>query len=188
MIIRMNRALRRRGGATTVEVSVVISVFLLFLFGIFEYCRFIFFMHVSTNAARDGARYAVVNVDKPTDFDNVDTVYGGTTYLSIKNYVEQRIASNGKMITGYNVEVFPCDQSQLSQTLPIVARKPAGSYPTAPRNPAPGYTGELAWNVASFGERIAVRITGTYRPILPNFLLMKLTYNMDIIVTANSEG
>ena len=25
-------------------------------------------------------------------------------------------------------------------------------------------------------------------PLLPNFLLMKTTYNMNIIVTANSEG
>jgi Flp pilus assembly protein TadG len=188
MIIRMNSAIRRRGGATTLEASVVISVFLLFLFGLFEYCRFIFFMHVSTNAARDGARYAVVNVDKPTNFDFNNTTYGGTNFLSIRNYVDQRIATNGKMLSNYKVEVFPVDNTQLSQTTPIIVRKSAAANPTTPRNPTPPYTGELAWNAASFGERIAVRINGTYRPILPNFLLMRSTYDMEIIVTANSEG
>jgi Flp pilus assembly protein TadG len=188
MIIRKPSSWCRRGGATTVEASVVISVFLLFLFGLFEYCRFIFFLHVATNAARDGARYAVVNVDKPTNFDYFDTVYGGTTYTSIKGYVDNRIASNGKMLTGYQVEVFPCDNGQLSQTTPIVARKSAAANPTAPRNPTSPYGSELAWNAATFGERIAVRINGTYRPVLPNFILMRSTYNMEIIVTANSEG
>src|SRR5580765_730888 len=112
MILRTKRA-NRRGGATTVEASVVISVFLLFLFGLFEYCRFIFFLHVSTNAARDGARYAAVNVEKPVNFDYNNATVGTVTYQSIKGYVDDRIATNGKMLTSYTVEVFPCDNAQL---------------------------------------------------------------------------
>jgi hypothetical protein len=50
-----------RRGATTVEVAFVAIIFLLFLFGIFEYGRFIFFQQLMINAAREGARYAVVN-------------------------------------------------------------------------------------------------------------------------------
>jgi hypothetical protein len=188
VLIHRKLSNRRRGGATTVEASVVISVFLLFLFGMFEYCRFIFFLHVSTNAARDGARYAVVNLDKGTSFDFNDVTWGGTPYKSIKNYVADRIATNGKMLENYKVEVFPCDNAQLSQATPIVTRKSAAANPTLPRNPTSPYGGELAWNAASFGERIAVRINGIYRPVLPNFLLMKTTYDMNIIVTANSEG
>ncbi|CAN5561862.1 hypothetical protein BH11PLA2_BH11PLA2_04640 [soil metagenome] len=188
MIVRNTQDTSRRGGATTVEASVVISVFLLFLFGLFEYCRFLFFLHVSTNAARDGARYAVVNVDKPVNFDFNATTVGGTTYKSINTYVDDRIASNGKMLTGYKIEVFPCNSAQLTVAVPIVSRKPAASYPNLPRNPQAGYTSELAWNAASFGERIAVRINGIYTPVLPNFLLMKTTYDMNIIVTAGSEG
>jgi Flp pilus assembly protein TadG len=178
----------RRGGATTVEASVVVSVFLLFLFGLFEYCRFIFFLHVATNAARDAGRYAVVNDFQPTNFDYVDSTYGGVTYRSIKGYVDDRLASNGKMLTNYTVTVFPCDNAQLQQTTPIVARKPAASYPTLPKNPTAPYTAYLAWNAEQFGERVAVSITGTYTPILPNFLFMKTTYNMNVIVTTGSEG
>ncbi len=188
MLIHRKLSNRRRGGATTVEASVVISVFLLFLFGLFEYCRFIFFLHVSTNAARDAARYAAVNLDKGISFDYNNVTWGGTPYTSIKGYVDNRIASNGKMLENYKVEVFPCDNAQLALSTPIVTRKSAAANPTLPRNPTSPYTGEIAWNGASFGDRIAVRINGTYRPILPNFLLMKTTYDMNIIVTANSEG
>jgi hypothetical protein len=178
----------RRGGATTVEAAVVISIFLLFLFGMFEYARFIFFLHVATNAARDGARYAVVNVDKPTNFDYVNATVGTKPFTSIKGVVDARIAGNSQMLSPYTVEVFPCDVAELSAAVPIVKRKPAGSFPSLPRNPTAPYGSFLAWNAASFGERIAVHIKGTYRPVVPNFLLMQSTYQMDIIVTAGSEG
>src|SRR5438067_503305 len=52
---------RRRTGATVVETAAVVVVFLLFLFGIMEYCRVIFVRQLIENAAREGARYAVVN-------------------------------------------------------------------------------------------------------------------------------
>jgi hypothetical protein len=190
MLIKMKSGLRRRGGATTVEASVVITVFLLFLFGLFEYCRFIMCLHVTTNACRDGARYAVVNLSKPTNFDYTSYTANSVTYQSIKSYVDDRVSGQSKMFDAntYKVEIFPCDNAQLAMSTPIVKRKPAASYPTSPKNPTSPYTGELAWNVATFGERIAVRIQGTYKPVLPNFLLMKSSYNLDIIVTANSEG
>ena len=50
-----------RRGSTTVEVAFVAIIFLIFLFGIFEYCRFVFFQQLMINASREGARYAVVN-------------------------------------------------------------------------------------------------------------------------------
>ena len=58
----LRRANRRRG-MTLVESTLVLMVFLMLLFGIFEYCRFLMVLHITNNAARDGARYAVVNLD-----------------------------------------------------------------------------------------------------------------------------
>lgn len=55
-----------RRGATTVEVAFVAIIFLLFIFGIFEYGRFVFFHQLMINAAREGARYAVVNATGDT--------------------------------------------------------------------------------------------------------------------------
>ena len=64
---------------TSVIVQIMLVLFLLFLFGIFEYCRFILALHAVTNACRDGARYAVVNSNKPDTFDDVDTAASEVT-------------------------------------------------------------------------------------------------------------
>lgn len=191
MIVRT--ATRRRGGATVVEVALVMSVFLMFLFGLFEYCRFLLMQHVATNAARDGARYAVVNVSRPTSFVDTDFYDGAATSMSVVRYVSLRLASNDKMMksasptafkdtagnpagtTQCQVEVFPCDPAQLNLTPPQIA-------------PKPGFPATVTWNQASFGERIAVRLTGTYVPVLPSFLLMGSTFPMTVTVTAGSEG
>src|SRR6478752_6941725 len=50
----------RRAGATTVEFAFVAALLFLMLFGILEYGRFLFVYHLTTNAARDAARFAVV--------------------------------------------------------------------------------------------------------------------------------
>ena len=172
MIARPTAA-RRRGGATMVETAVVLTVFLLFLFGIFEYCRFLFMLQVTTNAAREGARYASVNVDKPSTFPDTDyTDSLGKLFPAIKTYVNGRIGNGKAQLNGYLVEVVPCDSAQLALTPPVVAVKPSA----------------VAWNDATFGERIAVRITGNFKPLLPQFLLMSATIPVNVTVTMGSEG
>ena len=47
---------KRRNATTLVETAIVISVCLLFLFGIVEYGRFLMIQHLINNAAREGAR------------------------------------------------------------------------------------------------------------------------------------
>jgi Flp pilus assembly protein TadG len=168
MILRSSAS--RRSGATTVEVAVVLSVFLLFLFGIFEYCRYLMMLHITTNAARDGARYAVVNVNKGSTFDVTDYNDGVNTYPSIRKYTNDKASSVSQMITGYTVATFACDMTQLNQTVPVVAPKPG------------------AWNQAQFGERIAVRISGTYSPVLPSFLYMGAAIPVNVVATMGSEG
>ena len=161
----------RRSGATTVEVSIVLSVFLLFLFGIFEYCRYLMMIQITTNAARDGARYAVVNLGKGASFATADYNDGVKTYLSIQKFVDFRMAGTQGMITGYARTVFACDPAQLSLPTPVIAPKATGT-----------------WNSAQFGERVAVRITGNYSTILPNFLMMGAVLPINVVVTMGSEG
>ena len=69
----------RRGGATAVEVAVLLIPFFLFLFGTFEYCRYLLVLHTATNAAREGARYASVNVTNPavTGTQDASAPYSG---------------------------------------------------------------------------------------------------------------
>lgn len=64
----------RRRGATAVETAAVISIALLFIFGIIEYARLLHFFQVADNAAREGARYAVVHTGDGTTTAQVQGV------------------------------------------------------------------------------------------------------------------
>lgn len=57
----------RRRGATIVEFSIVCILCLMLLFGVIEYGRLMWVKQVMDNAAREGARFAVVHThDKTT--------------------------------------------------------------------------------------------------------------------------
>lgn len=59
----------RRPATTLVETAIVLNVTFLLLFAIFEYGRFVFFRQVLDNAAREGARLAVVSTNSLTTAD-----------------------------------------------------------------------------------------------------------------------
>ena len=87
------RPTARRNGAVMVEVVFVLGIFLMVLFGIFEYSRYLYVLHMVNNAARDGARYAVVNTDKPSTFDTTDyTDPSGRVYPAIQRYTVAALA------------------------------------------------------------------------------------------------
>ncbi len=87
----------RRRGATAVETALVISIALLFLFGIVEYARLLFFLHVADNAVREGARYAVVHTGD------------GTTTAQVQSVVTNAMNGQQSALTGYTVNVFYAD-------------------------------------------------------------------------------
>ena len=176
-MLMTNRRTTRRRGAVFVEAAFVLVIFLMLLFGIFEYCRYLFVMHVAQNAARDAARYAAVNMDKPSNFDKVDfTDSAGKKYISITNYCKNMMAGVDKNIAKKSgvdmIMVFPCDPAKLSQTPPVVQSKPS---PTT-------------WNNAAFTEKIAVKIEGTYTPFLPTFLRMPTSFTFKAVSICGSEG
>jgi Flp pilus assembly protein TadG len=91
------RRSRRRSGALSVETAVVLTVFLLFLFGILEYCRFTFVRQVVQNAAREGARYAVVNTyDTNLDADT-------------KAVVTARMSGQDQKVKNFAIQVYQAD-------------------------------------------------------------------------------
>ncbi len=148
------RRRRLRSGATLVETALVLSLLLLFLFGIFEYSRFLLVNQMLANAARDGARYASTNVDKGSNFVTVDDVSGKDC---IRDYVLLECKGADKWVENFTVEAFPCDSSDVS-----------GAYANPPQlKPKTGWPTTVPWNEASFTDRLAVRITCTYRPVLP---------------------
>ena len=182
----------RRRGVTVVESAAVMSVFLLLLFGMFEYCRFLLVLHVTNNAAREGARYAVVNVDKPTDFDYVDFTDGsGRRFDNIQKYTTARMGGiHTRNIEGFRVACYAIDPTGLNQIPPVVRPKAkptasAGTYPDPFDNVD---SNRVPWNAAVFTEKIAVTVDGTYRPILPTFLFMPSSISVKTTAIAGSEG
>ena len=171
-----------RRGATLVEFALLISLFLMFIFGILEYSRYLFVLHVTTNAARDGARFAAVRVNQsdlvnPTRADIPE--YPGRPTFDIPEFttaVTDSMAGTQNMIDNFRVRVFPCD--------------PVGMYgdPIVIQPKSQAGIANPTWNNAVFSERIAIRIDGQYRVIVPNLLLWQDTLNIRIISLVSSEG
>jgi Flp pilus assembly protein TadG len=166
MLVRRRRPCPR-GGHTIVEASLVITVVLLFLFGILEYGRYLMVLHIADNAAREGARYAVVNTGD------------GVTQSQVVSVVNASMAGMTNNIQNYNVNVFTVDMTQIYNTSTNTYLYPSSYNLTA----ASGSN----WNDAQFGQAIAVQITGTYNPILPSFLQLP-SMPVNIICIMNSEA
>ena len=188
----LRRRANRRRGMTVVESTLVLAVFLMLLFGIFEYCRFLMVLHVTHNAARDGARYAVVNLDKPNNFNTVD--YG--TKPSITAYTTLRMGGQQRQInnvhptyspSGFQIAVYVCDTAGLNQTPPVVRPKTSNGGPPYP-DPFVGGANSVSWRSATFTERVAVTIRGTYQPFTPVLLIMPTAIPVYVTAVMGSEG
>ncbi|MBA4192298.1 MAG: hypothetical protein C0467_30375 [Planctomycetaceae bacterium] len=186
LLCQIQRGRGRRGSAI-VEAALTLTVFSLLLFGIFEYCRYLFVLHVTNLAAREGVRYAAVNTDKPTNFDTVDyTDAAGRTYTNILAYTKNRLAGTDNQIVGYQAAVYAVDSVGLTLATPVIRpkSKSASTYPD-PFNASD--TNKVSWNAAGFPDRLAVQIRGTFRPFLPNVTLMP-NLPVNVISLTGVEG
>lgn len=105
--MNMRRQSRRRPAATMVETAVVIAIFLLLLFGLFEYGRFIMTRQLMQNAAREGARWAVVHT------------YTGTLE-QIQDVVDDKLDEGRRQLVGYdktvNIRAYATDTAGVEIT------------------------------------------------------------------------
>jgi Flp pilus assembly protein TadG len=76
-----------------VEAGIVLPVFLMLLMGVFEYSRFLMVRNLTDNAAREGARYAVVHT------------YDKTT-AQIQSYVQGMFAGQQGQLGSLSIQVF----------------------------------------------------------------------------------
>ena len=76
------RGLRRRLGATAVEFAIVAPIFFMFVLGSFEFGRAIMVQQILTNAAREGARQAIVEGADATDVSTAVTSYLDSTSVA----------------------------------------------------------------------------------------------------------
>jgi hypothetical protein len=166
-----------------VEAAVVLTLFLMFLFGVFEYCRFLLVLHVTNNAARDGARYAAVSV-------NTLDAQAEARRAEIVGYTTARMGGADRQLGGFRVAVYPCDPAGLVESPPVARPKTrsTASPPVYPDPFDPADPNTPAWNQASFSERIAVRVRGTYTPVTPLLLFLPSRIPIDVTAVAGSEG
>jgi Flp pilus assembly protein TadG len=179
---------RRRTAAHLVEFAIVCPIFFLFLFGILEYSRYLMTQQVMVNAAREGARYAVVTTNDPNANPTQDVQNWVYNYMAGQN-VQLQSPAGGAFNQLANIMVYTADPANVgpvylngntSGTLLTNANLPINSSGTdvqwanvtydANGNPEPWLV--APYTNAGFNQTIAVVICGTYSPILPTFLLM----------------
>jgi hypothetical protein len=180
-----HRRAGRRAGATTVEFAFVAILLFLMLFGILEYGRFLFVYHLTTNAARDAARFAVVRTSGGvtlTEADGTQIAEPATVTTADVVGVWRTGMFNGRAygtgmcgmehnITAYQVDVFAVPDADLYATPPDLA--PAG---------------KPAWTAATFHQQIAVRVTGKYKPVVPNLVGMGADVDFAVTILMGSEA
>ena len=101
--MRTKRASKRRWGGSVVEAAVVLPIVLMVLMGILEYGRYIMTLQVLTNAAREGAHYALAHTEP---FTLQSVTYGNAT-SDVINEVNR--FSAGQKLSGQTVEVYASD-------------------------------------------------------------------------------
>jgi hypothetical protein len=74
-------------------------------------------------------------------------------------------------IDGYTCDVYSVNQTHLSATPPDT-----------------GPAGKPAWNAAGFQDKVVVRISGKYRPIVPSLLGMDAAIDFKVTAMMSSEG
>jgi Flp pilus assembly protein TadG len=85
-----------RSATTTVEFAFVAIVFFLLVFGVIEYGRFVMVLQLMNNAAREGARSAIVNQSTMTT-------------AQIQSEVTSYLAGQGVQLQGLNIQVYQID-------------------------------------------------------------------------------
>lgn len=167
----------KRSGATSVEFMFVAIPLFMLLFGIFEYGRFLFVYHLTTNAAGDGARFASVHTNGGTMAGEPTTI----TVDDVKELVRTGMFNNTRYGTGMcgmegQLEGYTCDVYSVTNA----------QFTASPPDLDPA--GKPLWNAAGFQEKIVVRVTGTYRPVVPSLIGLSSTIPFTVTVLMSSEA
>ncbi len=100
LVRRTRSAGRRRRGAVLVEAGLVLPLYLMFLLGIFDYGRYLMMLHLTTNAAREGARYALTHTQPVT----IQNVTNGNATSDVTAVVNK--AMGGQTLANQTVQIY----------------------------------------------------------------------------------
>ena len=161
----------RQNGQTLVEFALVLPIFMLILFGVFDAGRLVFTNSTLSQAAREGARLAAVEAGNVglSDRDCVDTAAdvgtsGGIgakvcppSLASLKTDVESAVDRMTAGVGPLAAVYFSCDPGWLGP--------PRGAWTEA--SGGNGCDDGSGNSLGATGEFVSVRIEHAYQPITP---------------------
>ena len=180
----------RRRAATVVEFALVGPLVLFALIGCLEWCLYLFTLNQAQNAAREAARYAVVRTDTYQSFPGARTYLDQNPpdSLSAGTYTQQQVVAwtqnylNQAGLQIANLEISIYKVNSLGQPIDVNGN-------VMPEDPdAETAANQGLWNQTKFGDLIAVRVTGTYIPIIPGISQIGLAPPIQAMAAMGSEG
>jgi Flp pilus assembly protein TadG len=204
MKLPRHAAKQRRTAAHLVEFAFVCPVFFLFMFGIFEYSRYVMTQQIMVNAAREGARFAIVTTNNPGANPTQDVQNWVFNYMAGQN-VQLNSPAGGAFDPLANVMVYTSDPANsgavylngntggtllCNANLPVDVNGNDVQWSSvtydAKGNPVPWLV--APFTNAGYKQTISVVVCGTYTPILPTFLFMGNTIPISAQAIMYSEG
>lgn len=141
MIISNQRRQRRHGGVLVAEMAFVAVIFFLFMFAIFEYGRVVMMQQIMKNAARAGARTAVVTA--------TSVVNPATATANVNNTVTSNLAQ--LPLVNVTITIYQADDTGNNITPPLSNGKPDPN----------------GWTATPFGKNVVVQIDADCPNLFP---------------------
>ena len=117
--------LRDDRGQTLVEFAIVAVMLLMLLLGVVEFCRMVLVYTTVANAARAGARYAIVHgTDNPASTDDIKTV--------VKNFLSTAPLDTSSLSTDVNYPGDPVKSGSSGCKNPGCEVAVTAAYPYQP--------------------------------------------------------
>jgi len=186
----------KRRGAAVVETAMVLAVTILFLFGIIEYGRYTMFRQIIENAAREGARLALVQSG------NSNTT---AVVAAVRARVDAAIPTVAKNqlfdIRSPNISPPPGTQpwaadntfaatDLVNSNVAVFCAQQNGNFALyVDPNTSPPRTGKIS--EARFGDNVAVQVQAKYKPIFPILFFgggQFLTFRSRVMMFSESSG
>jgi Flp pilus assembly protein TadG len=189
-MIRRTTTPRRRRAATVVEFALVGPLVLFLIIGCLEWCLYMMTINQAQNAAREGARYAVVRTDIYQSFPGTQTYLnqnppdtvsaGNVTVAAVQAVVQNYLNTAGAQVTNLEISIYKANATGQPIDLNgnVIAEDPNAE--TAAN------MGQ--WNQSKFGDLISVRITATYMPVIPGISGIGVAPPVRAFAVMSSEG
>jgi Flp pilus assembly protein TadG len=151
-------------GQSLVEFALVLPIFVVMLFGLFDGSRYVYMSSVISQAAREGARLAAVEASWIGSTDPGCGRTGGPACPATAAALQADVlAAANRMVAPFG----PISSSNLFISCdPSTGSPPTGAWTTATATPCTGTVGTTPGTGAS-GNFISVRVVLTFTPFTP---------------------